>query len=1196
MADATLSEHRAFDLHTAGTDYVEGSALAVASSSGAITIDGVPVSTTYVAPTTALAVGIGPGFFRPLTDSRSASGAGTTHDLGSVDVVSVATAGTFTGTIQFEASTDGSTWHALQSTGYLGDNLAASQPFAGDAAGEFWFWGMSAYRAFRINVTAYTSGTITYTATAQALAGQTIGLVDTMGISNAGDGTHRPVRLGGTGEVLVGGHRSHDTTDSGNPIKIGGHAYTGTPTAVANNDRADAWFGSRGQLATMPVDSSGNPGLYTEDAALGTNGTGTLMVGRRDDALSTLTPVENDAVGLRVNSRGALWVVSDGAITVGGATAHDSADGGAPIKIGGYASSTPPTPVQDADRVNAWYGLYGQQATMLVDSSGNAVSVGGGTQYTEGDIDASITGTALLWEDTSDTLVAASATKPLPVNLTNASVAVTGTFWQATQPVSLASTVSVAGDVAHDAVDSGSPVKIGGRAWSGTPVATGDRVDARFTTSGALFTVPDSNFAWPIQGFDAIDAAIGTNPIVGGGRASTAVPTAVTADGDVQALWLTRTGATVVDGGVANDAVDSGNPIKIGGKSTSSRPGTVAIGDRVDAWLANTGAQVVAFGPSASGADAITNSSIVMAETSAGGFGPLVTAAYLFNGTSWDRPRSALGVTGATSVGGLTASDAAIAVAPLTIGGRASNAAPTAVSTDGDVVDARFTRTGALNVYMVDQSGAAASLGGGTQYAADVALGTATGTVAMARASSAVPTDMSADGDAVPIWASRKGAQYVSLVDSAGAAVATGVQYLEDGALGSTPQGSLVVARRDDALATLTPVEDDAASIRVNNRGALWVSISDGSGNQITSFGGGTQYVEDAPLGAVGSATGSLALGRASAAVPTAVSADADAVAQWFSRAGVAATMLASSTGTLVGVATPADDLANTVGLAVVSEGVLYDGSTWDRWRSTDAYVTASSTPSVGIAAALAPDRRYSALTLATALNSTQQWDCNGADNVLVHLGSTQTGTITFEVSADSSNWQSAEARDTLLDLWVSGTSFAPTANKVYRVITNGWRLLRVRVASALNGTLAVTATAAAHSTVLNSIDSGPAPHNFGYSHTGVSAQYTTTQTSTTIGPTVSSTQRLVVMYLQIDWDGTTEGAIQVYFGTGAFSRGTSKALFDGGGHPTSTARGGFVAAPAHGWLGASDEELKITTSAAINPLTVTVWYYLINA
>lgn len=45
-----------------------------------------------------------------------------------------------------------------------------------------------------------------------------------------------------------------------------------------------------------------------------------------------------------------------------------------------------------------------------------AIPGGGGVQYTEGDTDASITGTAILWEDGSDTLRAVSAAKPLPVS------------------------------------------------------------------------------------------------------------------------------------------------------------------------------------------------------------------------------------------------------------------------------------------------------------------------------------------------------------------------------------------------------------------------------------------------------------------------------------------------------------------------------------------------------------------------------------------------------------------------------------------------------------------------------------------------------------------------------------------------------------------------------------------------------------
>lgn len=83
-------------------------------------------------------------------------------------------------------------------------------------------------------------------------------------------------------------------------------------------------------------------------------------------------------------------------------------------------------------------------AVAILDGDGTQItSFGGGVQYTEADTDATITGTAILWEDADNTLRAVSATKPLPVEVTDASVAVTGTFWQETQPVSIAATVTV---------------------------------------------------------------------------------------------------------------------------------------------------------------------------------------------------------------------------------------------------------------------------------------------------------------------------------------------------------------------------------------------------------------------------------------------------------------------------------------------------------------------------------------------------------------------------------------------------------------------------------------------------------------------------------------------------------------------------------------------------------------------------------
>lgn len=111
------------------------------------------------------------------------------------------------------------------------------------------------------------------------------------------------------------------------------------------------------------ISSFGGGTEYTVDAAAPANPVGATFVMERDDQLSTVSEAAGDWTNARATAKGALWVA-------------------------------------------------------LADSAGDPItSFGGGSQYTEGDTDASITGTALLWEDTSDTLRAVSAAKPLPVTI-----------------------------------------------------------------------------------------------------------------------------------------------------------------------------------------------------------------------------------------------------------------------------------------------------------------------------------------------------------------------------------------------------------------------------------------------------------------------------------------------------------------------------------------------------------------------------------------------------------------------------------------------------------------------------------------------------------------------------------------------------------------------------------------------------------
>jgi hypothetical protein len=183
-------------------------------------------------------------------------------------------------------------------------------------------------------------------------------------------------------------------------------------------------FGADGDYVPLSIDGSGALRVagggggteYAVDDALGATPTGKLALAIRDDALSALTPVEGDAIGLRVDANGALWVIPSGTTVISGTVtadagtnlntsallttaahdaafgtagtadaqvrsvqgiasmtpllvtgagdiAHDSADSGNPIKIGAKAYSpdgtTPGTAVAEADRTHLKTDLDG---------------------------------------------------------------------------------------------------------------------------------------------------------------------------------------------------------------------------------------------------------------------------------------------------------------------------------------------------------------------------------------------------------------------------------------------------------------------------------------------------------------------------------------------------------------------------------------------------------------------------------------------------------------------------------------------------------------------------------------------------------------------------------------------------------------------------------------------------------------------
>ncbi len=125
--------------------------------------------------------------------------------------------------------------------------------------------------------------------------------------------------------LVVGGNVAHDDVDAGNPIKIGGRArQTAIPAVAVNDDRVDAVFSRTGAI-TIAGTSGGNP------------------------------------TNLEVNSSGNLEVVVNGTI------AHDAPENGFPIPLGLNATefaADPPQISTDNDRVRAIGTAQGIQWTL----------------------------------------------------------------------------------------------------------------------------------------------------------------------------------------------------------------------------------------------------------------------------------------------------------------------------------------------------------------------------------------------------------------------------------------------------------------------------------------------------------------------------------------------------------------------------------------------------------------------------------------------------------------------------------------------------------------------------------------------------------------------------------------------------------------------------------------------------------------
>lgn len=143
-----------------------------------------------------------------------------------------------------------------------------------------------------------------------------------------------------------------------------------------------------------------------------------------DDDLS-VTQTETNVGQLACSINGALFVE-----LVSGATKITETGGALDVNVANTVDTSGAIKDGDSSVLADVFDLTSSNplAVAVVDGNGAQItSFGGGTQYTEGDTDSSITGTAIMWETSLDVLWTVRADRGLPVTLRNGSGTLLGT-------------------------------------------------------------------------------------------------------------------------------------------------------------------------------------------------------------------------------------------------------------------------------------------------------------------------------------------------------------------------------------------------------------------------------------------------------------------------------------------------------------------------------------------------------------------------------------------------------------------------------------------------------------------------------------------------------------------------------------------------------------------------------------------------
>ena len=543
------------------------------------------LSVQGVASMTALTVD-GSGVTQPVSGTVTANLSATDNAV--LDSIAASLAGTLTvgshevtnaGTFAVQAAQSG-TWNINNISGTVslptGAATAAKQPALGTAgtasSDVITVQGIASMTALVVDgsgVTQPVSGTVT--ANLSAIDNAVLDSMDAHldAIETTLDGGITVSNLGLTELAAAINANRLDVNIAADGVGIGGGTQysvddaaggtdTGTVSLAVRDDSLTTLTPADGDYVPLRVSSTGALHVtgggggteYTEDVATPNPIVGTATLIERDDALTTVTPVEGDWIGLRGTAEGALWVQDFNSDAILADTA---------------------AMVVDLAAIEALLGTIDTDTGSIATS---ASTIAGDTTSIDGKITACNTGAVVISSGTVTTVSTVTNLSQLGGSAVSMN---TGTRDAGTQRVTIAT------DDVVPASQSGT--------WNVTNISgtvslpTGAATAANQSTANSSL----STIAGAVSGTE-MQVDVLTMP-------STAVTNAGTFA--VQAAQSGTWNVTTLTGGsVAHDSADSGNPHKIGAKAESSTSGAtlVADGDRTDLYADLDGVLLVRTG------------------------------------------------------------------------------------------------------------------------------------------------------------------------------------------------------------------------------------------------------------------------------------------------------------------------------------------------------------------------------------------------------------------------------------------------------------------------------------------------------------------------------------------------------------------------------------------------------------------------